>query len=394
MPPIPTLLFFCHHSVGIGHLVRSFALVESLKVHFRVVLLSGGRFPKGFPVPEGIEFIQLPPLELDENQQLKAVQNKGSLQEVIKARTKALLQTVETFSPDVVITELFPFGRAQLAGELIPFLRKLRRGPKQVGIYSSIRDIVEPGLAESPMEKKMALSLSSQFFDGLLIHSNPDFIRLESSFPELENLKVPLYYTGFVTNSLPRVWKPEGSHVVVSAGGGKVGGPLLQMTLDAYRQYGFGKGVGLKMIGGPLLPQEEWEDLVVQGEGVEGVDVLRSVTDLQVELAMAYASVSQCGYNTSMELLQCKVPALVLPFTNSGNSEQVVRANQLAQLGLLRKLEMDMANPERLAREIRETINFIPANRSLEFDGAQNTTRLLVQKMNQQFAQTNTQDFF
>ena len=41
----PALLFWCQHSLGLGHLVRSLALAEALRERFDVVLLNGGRFP-------------------------------------------------------------------------------------------------------------------------------------------------------------------------------------------------------------------------------------------------------------------------------------------------------------------------------------------------------------
>ena len=65
-PNLPTLLFYCQHSLGIGHLTRSFALAQALSRHFRVVFLNGGRLPPGVPVPAAIERIDLPPLGMDD----------------------------------------------------------------------------------------------------------------------------------------------------------------------------------------------------------------------------------------------------------------------------------------------------------------------------------------
>ena len=58
----PTVLFYCQHSLGLGHLVRSFALAGALAERFRVVLLNGGRLPRGLPTPPGVEIVSLPPL--------------------------------------------------------------------------------------------------------------------------------------------------------------------------------------------------------------------------------------------------------------------------------------------------------------------------------------------
>ena len=47
----PAVLFYCQHSLGMGHLMRSFALADRLAERFRVVLLNGGRLPKGIAAP-------------------------------------------------------------------------------------------------------------------------------------------------------------------------------------------------------------------------------------------------------------------------------------------------------------------------------------------------------
>ncbi|MCB0994393.1 MAG: hypothetical protein KDB21_04840, partial [Acidimicrobiales bacterium] len=68
--PKPSLLFYCQHSLGLGHLVRSMALADGLREHFDVVLLNGGRLPDGTVVPEGVEVVNLPPLGHDDNYEL------------------------------------------------------------------------------------------------------------------------------------------------------------------------------------------------------------------------------------------------------------------------------------------------------------------------------------
>jgi len=62
----PSLLFYCQHSVGVGHLVRSFSLATTLTADWRVLFLNGGRLPAGIAVPAGVELIQLQPLGADE----------------------------------------------------------------------------------------------------------------------------------------------------------------------------------------------------------------------------------------------------------------------------------------------------------------------------------------
>ena len=61
------LLFWCQHSLGLGHLARAMRLAEGLAAHFDVVLLNGGRFPPGTWVPAGVSVVNLPPLGHDED---------------------------------------------------------------------------------------------------------------------------------------------------------------------------------------------------------------------------------------------------------------------------------------------------------------------------------------
>ena len=43
------LLFYCQHSLDLGHLARSLRLAEGLSERFDVRLLDGGRLPAGWP---------------------------------------------------------------------------------------------------------------------------------------------------------------------------------------------------------------------------------------------------------------------------------------------------------------------------------------------------------
>jgi len=59
------LLFYCQHSLGLGHLARSLRLADGLTDRFDVRLLNGGRFPAGTAVPAGVDVLNLPPLGHD-----------------------------------------------------------------------------------------------------------------------------------------------------------------------------------------------------------------------------------------------------------------------------------------------------------------------------------------
>ena len=99
--------------------------------------------------------------------------------------------------------------------------------------------------------------------------------------------------------------------------------------------------------------------------------------DLGTELRSARASISQCGYNTAIEILAARVPALVVPFATPQEDEQTVRARRLAELGAVRMLDPGLLRPHVLAAEVRRLLDFRPRPLALDVEGAEGTARIL-----------------
>ena len=122
-----------------------------------------------------------------------------------------------------------------------------------------------------------------------------------------------------------------------------MGEVLLRTAIQAYELLRVPDKPEMRVIGGPFIPEQSWQALEEIAREKQGVSLIRSVPDLGVELRRAAASISQCGYNTAMDILRSRVPALVVPFSGEKQDEQMNRARRLERLGALRVLE-----PERL----------------------------------------------
>ena len=87
---------------------------------------------------------------------------------------------------------------------------------------------------------------------------------------------------------------------------------------------------------------------------------------------------SQCGYNTTLDLLRTGVPALVVPFAEGGEDEQTRRAERLARA---RRGARARGRPRStalgLAAAVRALLAFRPEPVALDLDGAR-TTALVV----------------
>lgn len=374
-----TVLYYCQHSVGLGHLVRSLAVAGALAADHRVVLLSGGPVPPEMAVPEGVELVALPPIGSLEGTALVSLDPDLDLDEAWARRRATLLGHLDALEPDVLVVELFPFGRRKFAGELVALLEAARSRPHPPVVVSSVRDIlVANGPAQQGRDDEAAERLE-RYFDAVVVHADPRVARLEDTFRPTRPFDVPVHYTGYV---VPRGGRPPGERadppeVLVSTGGGRTGAPLLRAALEAHRRRLAPRGVTTRLVTGPFLADDEAAALEEAAAGVDGLVVERFVPDLCAAMVEASVSVSRCGYNTALDIVRAGIPSLVVPYDEGRETEQAERARRLAELGVLHVLPAADLSPERLARDVLGLLDAVPAPAALDLDGARATASIL-----------------
>jgi predicted glycosyltransferase len=283
--------------------------------------------------------------------------------------------------PRVLFIELFPFGRKKFATELLPLLEAAKEeGARRPLVCCSLRDILVGKQAQQQHDER-AVALANRYFDAVLVHSDPTFARLEESLVTYSSLRTPVHYTGFVQAAVAAAQgkrrPPRARQILVSAGGGLVGEPLFGAAVAAFALLNQRDDVRMKIIAGPFLPEDVWRSLRISAHGQRGLSLSRFVPDLCGEMQRSVASVSQCGYNTALDVLRAGVPALVVPFAAGGEDEQLKRARRLEKLGAVRVVEQHDLDAARLAAELRNLLDFTPQAVRLDLDGANNTTRLV-----------------
>ena len=374
----PSLLFYCQHSLGIGHLTRSFALATALSEFFHVVFLNGGRLPPGLPVPEAVELIDLPPLGMDDGHTVVSRDAKHDVVEAQALRRALIEAAVKRHKPAVLLVELFPFGRKKFACEILPLIRLARSRANGAAIIAcSLRDILVDVRPDQQHHDDRACWLTNRYFDTVLVHADASLARLEDSFRPRKPLQVPVHYTGYVVpaRNVDEKLARRGKHLLVSAGGGMVGDDLFRAALQAHAL--LKEKLPMRIIAGPFLPEAQWQNLLKMADGMFGVEVLRHVPDMVREMRRARASISQCGYNTALDILVAQVPALVAPYATSTENEQGERAARLAALGALRQFSAPALDPVHLADEIEALLTFKPRQAALNLDGAVLSAQLL-----------------
>jgi predicted glycosyltransferase len=379
----PALLFYCQHALGLGHLVRSLSLAESLAEQFDVVLLNGGRFPDGTTVPDGVRVVNLPPLGHDSTLHLVSHDPARTAEEAMRERPRLILDELAISQPEVVLIELFPFGRKKFEFELLPLLDAVHSmGVERPRVVCSVRDILVGHRKNQAGHDERASGFANRYFDAILVHSDPQFARLEDTFHPATPMTVPVHYTGFVTDSASPVDIDAAGRlrrVLVSAGGGMVGGPLFQVVPEAHRQWHDTAGLTTTVLAGPFAPEPVWSWLQDQATRLDGFEAVRYLPDLRTEMARSAVTVSQCGYNTTMDILRAHVPAVVVPFAEGGEDEQRQRAERLDDLGVLRCLSPENLDATTLADAVIAAATTTPTRVTLDLDGRRTSARIIAE---------------
>lgn len=381
------IVLYCQNLVGIGHYLRSMEICQALKGH-EVFFVTGGP-PIDLTPPGHVQKVRLPGLSMDFGfKNLVSAEKNQSVEQVKKAREKRLLSLFEKEAPAIFIVELFPFGRSAFNFELEPVLEKIRKGDFSTSrVVCSLRDILVEKRDPVAYEQRV-VSLLNRYFDALLVHSDPSHIKLDETFARIDDIAVPIVYTGFITpkptsdarSTLRKslCLQPDDRLVVASSGGGKVGFRLLETVAHAFRLMDKGDSLHLHLFAGPFVQDEAFERL--KALKTDRMQVFRFRPDFVSYLAAADLSVSMAGYNTCMNVLASGVRALLWPYAR--NREQGFRAERLSRLEALQVLGENDIQPVRLAALMDKALAEKARSRiHINLEGAENTAKWLQSKM-------------
>jgi len=368
------VLIVVTHLLGTGHLARALNLARAYGAagHKATVISGGMQAPQ--LNSDGVTLVQLPPLRSDGVDFARLIDKDGALAvtDVFDARRDMLINHLRALHPDILITEMFPFGRRTLKAEFTALLKAAHDLPQRPLICASVRDILAP--PSKPAKAALADELVARFYDAVLVHSDAELTPLDLSWPVSDALQPKLRYTGFVAPpaAAPHPQKLGADEIIVSAGGGDVGAHVFDTCLAAAERD----------------PSRRWRLLLGGQNAVARSDALMQTAPANVVieparpefrqmLYHAAASVSLCGYNTALDVLQSGVRAVFIPFDAGNEVEQGLRADSLAQMTGINVLRNADLTPDSLLATLKTVLDSRPrAARSSGFDGAAMTVTL------------------
>lgn len=347
------VLMYSHDTFGLGHLRRcrtiAHALVDSFKgVH--VIIISGSQIAGAFEFKARVDFVKVPSVIKLYNGEYTSIGQHIDIQETLAWRKEIIRSAAASFDPDLFIVDKEPLG---LRGELLPTLSMLKsRGCRLVlGLRDVMDDVASLKAEWAP---RQVLREVDSLYDDVWIYGPEGFWNPLDGMTVPRGLEDRFAYTGFLRRerSAGRLKTIEGlpeDYILVTAGGGGDGAPLMRAVLGAHVADP-GLAHPFLFVLGPFMRKEERDEIHQAASGLSNVHVIDFHAHLETLLERATAVVSMAGYNTFCEILSMNKRALVVPRT-APRREQLIRASRAAELGLV-----DMIMPEEAADPLQMSV--------------------------------------
>ena len=379
------LMYCCRSEKHVGRLQRSIEVARKLSDSFNVTILVDDQGPLFVDIPKSVQLQSLPAMAVDPNSNVFEFDRSEEFRASIIARRDIILATFQDLKPRVLLIDNFPFNQQRLRGEVLPLVERARNGVYGKSLVVCTTDgIMVNDSADGEHLADKAAELLDKYFDMVMVQSDPVFARLEEFFHPQNTLQTPVYHVGFVApehNDAPRDDTDSGDAILVSAGDGRYGGVLFRAAVEAQRVLWPMSDRPMKIVAGPRLPEDEWQELLVRTKGMDGLVLTRLVDDLRTEMAGSRCSVSQCGYNTALSAITTQTPSLFIPCQDNQRREQIVRAQRLVYWGGGRLLMPHHLNSASLTHEINQLLQFQTRRIRFDTDGAANAVNLIDRAM-------------
>jgi predicted glycosyltransferase len=375
------ILCYAQNLIGVGHFVRMLAIARGLgAAGHEVHLVDGGRAVPRRGGPFDPSLVTLPRLVRVDGR-LAAEEPGRSVADVMAERNRRLTDAAARIAPEALLVDHYPFSRWELDGEITDTIAAARRAHPDVSVVCSVRDNLWSNFRSVARDayERGVLARLEECFDGLLIHSDPGFSRLEDAFSRAGEITLPRRYTGFVVDRPappPAIALPPEPYAILSCGGSTTNLEFLLAAIDAFRRLRARQASGamrLLVFPGPI--DQAGHSALRTATGDEPYQLFGFSPDFPAWLAGSALSISRAGYNTCGQILASGTRCILVP--NPDNAEQAPRARRLAELGLATVLEGDPPDADAIASAMASGLARPPARHALDLDGVAATCALL-----------------
>ncbi|MAR12942.1 MAG: hypothetical protein CL681_23620 [Blastopirellula sp.] len=380
------IIVYCQHLSGAGHYVRCREIIRALSRRHAIWFVVGGRHVPGPPLDPSVQRVQLPAIHRTA-EGVRPIDPSRSLASVFGDRRVTLERLIQKVQPHALIVEHFPFSKWLLRDELLEAIRVARQVTPSLHVISSVRDFPAGNEAASTPEQLQdkVVSTLNQYFDHLLVHADAQVVTLDSQFPWIHEIKVPIHYTGYVAEKLqaPSARRqandgvqnstlPPG-RVIVSSGGLHDGTRLATRCIAAWKlldSRGKIDGRVMEIFAGLSVEDAPYATLE-KATQAGPFRLHRFSDDFLKAMSSAELSISQGGYNTTMNLLETRTRGILAP--NRRTHDQVPRAQRLTELQIVDVIDPQTESAAGLADLIHARLSRPRSVHNIALDGAERT---------------------
>lgn len=368
----PRIALYSHDTMGLGHLRRNILIASVLAespINANVLVVSGAREACHFAMMAGVDCVTLPSLCKDVAGDYTGKHLRWTCRQTTSLRSKIIASTLKAFSPHVFIVDKVPRGIGNELDETLAEIRERETTRCVLGLREILDD---PATVMKQWIECDAEQTIRDHYDEVWIYGDSaiyDSVRQYAFGCETADRCV---YTGFLDQSRrisPAARRNCQEHqaeslVVCAIGGGQDGMQLASAFASARMPQGW-KGI---LITGPFLPEADRVWLRQAVASKSDCVLVEDLVEADGYIAQADRVVSMAGYNTIASILSFEKPALVVP-RMAPRREQWIRANELAQHGLLTDLSPEDLTPTAISNWIERADVPTPTAKSVDLGG-------------------------
>lgn len=357
------VLVYSHDTFGLGNIRRMLEIARHLvdnEPDLSVLIITGSPMLHAFRIPPRIDYVKLPCLSRNAAGRYGARYLDMDLQSTVRLRANLITSTIADFGPDLILVDKKPFG---VEDELAAALAALPDDVTRPKLVLLLRDILDsPEATMRVWRKNHYFEAIDEHYDDVLVVGTADVfdLRREYGFPACTADKV--HYCGYIARKPGRRSRasmrtelgvaPAQALVLVTAGGGEDGDAMISAYVEGLAALPAPQRPRSHIVFGPEMDAGKRDAIGRLADSLDCVTRQDFSDDMMSLMAAADVVVSMGGYNTVCELLTLHRRAVVVPRVRPVQ-EQCIRAERMAELGLMRIVHPDCLTPQRLLAAVR-----------------------------------------
>ena len=350
------MVIYSHDTLGLGHLKRCLHISRGLVSRFpglSILLVTGSPMAHRFALPQGVDYIKLPAVRKVGAGEYQARSLGVPDEGVLTLRTNLLLRAVQDYDPDVVLVDHAPIG---MKGEMLPTLTWLQQRRPSCIRMMGLRDIVDdPDSVILSWQKQGTWQHLQNLYDHILVYGSQEVFDPVQAYRFPAELAARTHFCNYIAeHSTEAADAPTDAPVtankplvVVTIGGGDgAGEAVIGSYLEMLRRFAPQITFQSLILTGPLVPPELMSRFQELASGLRVV--LQEFTPSTAPyVRRSQLVISTGGYNTVTQTLRLGKRGLLIPRVMY-RQEQLIRAQRLADMGLVTMLHPDDITPQRM----------------------------------------------